>query len=32
MHDVAFLTGTIAFFVMTLGYVAVCERLMDRGR
>lgn len=32
MHDLVFIVGTVVFFVMTLGYVVACERLMGRRR
>jgi hypothetical protein len=30
MDDLAFVAGAIAFFVIALGYVGACERLMRR--
>jgi len=29
--DVIFVALTVLFFVVALGYVAVCDRLMNRG-
>jgi hypothetical protein len=29
--DIAFIAVSIGFFVISIGYVAVCDRLMKRG-
>jgi hypothetical protein len=30
MDDLAFVVGAVAFFVIALGYVGACERLLRR--